>query len=62
VNAKDLESLTAAGRALDRILLWEHMAIPHWHANNFRIAYWDKFGQPAVTPKYHIGIWTWWVR
>ncbi len=62
VNAKDLESLTAAGKALDRILLWEHVVIPNWHANNFRIAWWNKFDQPAVTPKYNLGLTTWWAK
>lgn len=60
--AKDLPSLTAAGRALDRVLLWEHVLIPHWHSQGFRIAYWDKFGIPAVTPKYNMGFQTWWMK
>ncbi len=62
VSAKDLPALTAAGRALDRILLWEHLIIPNWHSNSFRIAYWDKFGQPAISPKYNIGFTTWWIK
>jgi microcin C transport system substrate-binding protein len=23
--------------------------------------YWDKFGRPAITPKYGLGFSTWWV-
>lgn len=61
-KARDKESLVAAGRALDRVLLWEHYVIPHWHSNSFRVAYWDKFGIPKVTPKYNLGLQTWWLK
>ncbi len=61
-KARDLETLTAAGRALDRVLLWEHYVIPHWRSQGFRIAYWDKFGMPQVTPKYSLGFQTWWMK
>lgn len=62
VNAKDLGDMTAAGRALDRILLWEHYMIPHWRSNSFRVAYWDKFGMPKISPKYNLGFQTWWLK
>lgn len=62
VNAKNYDALVAAGRALDRILLFEHIMIPHWHSNSYRIAYWDKFGLPEVYPKYDLGLKTWWVK
>ncbi len=61
-SAKDEETLIAAGRALDRVLLWEHYVIPHWHSGSFRVAYWDKFGMPEVSPKYDLGFQTWWVK
>lgn len=60
-GAKDLDELRAAARALDRVLLWEHYVIPNWHASAFRVAYWDKFGIPAVTPKYALGFNYWWL-
>jgi microcin C transport system substrate-binding protein len=62
VSAKDEDSLKAAGRALDRVLLWEHYVIPNWHSGFFRIAYWDKFGMPKVTPKYNLGFDSWWAK
>ncbi|MDX1975044.1 MAG: extracellular solute-binding protein [Rickettsiales bacterium] len=58
----DKESMIAAGRALDRVLLWRHYAIPHWHSNGFRVAYQNKFGIPAITPKYNLGLQTWWIK
>ncbi len=62
IDAKNINNLTAAGRTLDRALLWEWVVIPNWHSQNFRIAYWDKFGQPVVSPKYAIGFQTWWLK
>jgi microcin C transport system substrate-binding protein len=60
IAAKDRESLIFATRALDRVLLWGYYVVPHWHIQNFRIAYWDKFGQPKINPKYDLGLDTWW--
>ena len=48
-------------RALDRVLLWGHYVIPHWHIRFERIAYWDKFGRTDVTPKYGTDLFAWWV-
>jgi len=52
IHAKDRTELVTACHALDRVLLWGHYVIPHWNSGVYRIAYWDKFGQPATTPKY----------
>src|SRR4029453_3602784 len=51
----------ARRRAPDRVLLWGHYVIPHWHIRAFRVVYWDKFARPAVSPKYALGFHTWWV-
>ena len=61
IAAPDRESLIARTRALDRVLLWGHYVIPHWHIRAFRIAAWDKFGRPKVAPKYGLGLGTWWI-
>lgn len=61
IFAKDREDLIAATKALDRVLLWSFYLIPNWHISYFRLAYWDKFGRPDVTPRYGLGIPdTWW--
>lgn len=62
ISSKDETSLYAACRALDRVLLWEHVVIPNWHSNSFRVAYWDKFGLPKVQAKYNLAFQTWWVK
>ena len=61
ISAPDRESLIQRTRALDRVLLWGHYVIPHWHVRSFRLAYWDKFGRPAQPPKYDLGFDTWWI-
>jgi microcin C transport system substrate-binding protein len=61
ISAPDRESLIARTRALDRVLLWGHYAIPHWHIRSYRVAYWDMFGRPGTVPKYALGFDSWWV-
>lgn len=60
IASKDRQDLINHTRALDRVLLWKHIVIPHWHIRNFRLAYWNKFGKPAMTPKYGLGFDGWW--
>lgn len=62
INAQTREDLISASRALDRMLLWNFYVIPQWHIRSYRIAYWDRFGRPDLSPKYALGfIDTWWV-
>jgi microcin C transport system substrate-binding protein len=61
ISAPDRAGLIHRTRALDRVLLWGHYVIPHWHIRAFRVAYWDKFGRPETSPKYSLGFDTWWV-
>lgn len=61
IAAPDRDSLITATRALDRALQWGHYVIPNWHTPYDRIAYWDKFGRPAVTPDRGNQFMAWWV-
>ncbi len=61
IASPDREALVARTRALDRVLLWGFYVIPHWHLHIYRVAYWDKLGRPAVSPRYDLGLETWWV-
>jgi microcin C transport system substrate-binding protein len=61
IAAPDRPSLIARTRALDRVLLWGHYVVPHWHIRAFRVAYWNKFGRPAMAPRYALGFETWWI-
>ena len=59
IEAPDREKLIYRTRALDCALLWGHYVIPHWHINYYRLAYWNKFSRPEITPKYSLGFFTW---
>jgi microcin C transport system substrate-binding protein len=61
IQAPDRAGLVARTRALDRVLLWGHYVVPHWHIRVFRVLYWDKFGRPTVSPRNALGFDTWWV-
>ncbi len=61
IAASDRRSLRAATRALDRVLLWSHYVIPQWFKAEHHLVYWDKFGWPAIRPKFSIGLDTWWI-
>ncbi|WDG53647.1 extracellular solute-binding protein [Pseudomonas chlororaphis] len=62
INADSRKSLVAHARALDRVLQWGYYVIPNWHIKTWRVAYWDHIGHPSVSPKYDIGIQTWWIK
>jgi microcin C transport system substrate-binding protein len=61
IKAPDRAGLVAHTRALDRVLQYGYYLVPHYHLAAFRVAAWDKFGRPAKTPKYSVGMETWWV-
>jgi microcin C transport system substrate-binding protein len=62
VTAPDRPSLVARTRALDRVLLWGHYVIPHWHLGRFRLAYWHALHHPETSPRYALGFDTWWIE
>ncbi|HKS89909.1 MAG TPA: extracellular solute-binding protein [Stellaceae bacterium] len=61
IKSPSRASLVAHTHALDRVLQWGFYLIPHYHTSVFRVAYWNKFRRPEVSPKYGIGLDTWWV-
>ena len=60
INATSRQELVDHARALDRVLLWGHYVVPNWHIKTWRVAYWNRFGHPTVTPRYDVGLQTWW--
>ncbi len=62
VAAKDLETLQNNTKALDRVLLWNHYAVPTYFNDEAWIAYWDRFGYPERRPIYSVGFpGAWWI-
>ena len=62
INASSRQDLIDHTRALDRVLLWGHYVVPNWHIKTWRVAYWNHIGHPAITPRYDIGVETWWSK
>lgn len=65
IYATNKEELTAACRALDRVLWYGYYIIPNWHLNSHRITYRNVFEMPATLPKYYSAnqlIDTWWFK
>ena len=61
IAADTRPALTAACRALDRVVRAGHYWIPQWYKPTHWIAYWDVFGRPPSQPRYFRGIpETWW--
>ncbi len=61
IAAPDRKSLITATRALDRVLQWGHYVIPQWHIPYDRVAYWNIFDRPKITPDSGNQLMTWWV-
>ena len=65
IYAETQEDLTAACKALDRVLWYQYYVIPNWYMNGFRLAYYNKFSQPALVPKFYDYfqlLMTWWIK
>jgi microcin C transport system substrate-binding protein len=61
-NQENAAALLAWGRALDRVLTWNHYVIPQWHNSEFWVAYNRRLEKPRQRPRYALGINTWWFR
>ncbi|MGE0210827.1 MAG: extracellular solute-binding protein [Parvibaculaceae bacterium] len=62
IFAKDRETLVAASRALDRVLLWHHYVVPQFFRPEVWIGHWNRFGFPTPPPPYNPGypsLWWW---
>ncbi len=62
VSAHNRAELITAVRALDRVLTHNYYVIPNWYMSAYRLAYWNKFEQPKIAPKYGLGLFTWWFK
>jgi microcin C transport system substrate-binding protein len=63
IFATSRADLTAACKALDRVLLWHHYVVPQWTYGKIRSARWDRYGRPDPLPKYGMSgfptVWWW---
>ncbi len=61
VAAPTRQSLIDSTKALDRVLLHNHYVIPQYFGPTYRLAYWNKFSRPAISPTNSLGFTTWWI-
>jgi peptide/nickel transport system substrate-binding protein/microcin C transport system substrate-binding protein len=74
-RATTLDDFRDAARALDRVVMWNHWQVPELYADYEPMSYWDKFGIPAVRPRFFTAeqaadvdpqlpwpITTWWIK
>ncbi|WP_016774156.1 extracellular solute-binding protein [Pseudomonas sp. R62] len=59
--ARTRDEQIAAGKALDRVLLWQHYSIPNWYLNYHRLAYRNRLAF-VTTPPYTLGLSAWWLK
>jgi len=65
VYAETQAQLTAACRALDRVLWFNYYVVPNWYVARHRVAYWNKFERPGRLPLYYQpeqALFTWWMK
>lgn len=62
IMAKTRADLVVAAKAIDRVLRSSHYWVPHWFKAAHNVVHWNKFGRPAMKPRYDRGIMdTWWL-
>ncbi len=62
IFSTDRDDLTAATKALDRVLLWNYYVVPQYHRPNMWVAYWNKFGIPEKQSEYMgVDADSWWI-
>ncbi len=65
IYAENRGELTAASKALDRVLWHGNYLVPNWYLNGHRLAYHNKFELPETIPTYYdylSFVMTWWQR
>jgi len=63
IYAKRQEELTAASKALDRVLWYGYYLVPNWYVARHRVTYWNRFLRPTRLPLYYTPmqlLMTWW--
>lgn len=61
IAANSWDQKIAATRALDRLLLWNYVAIPAYYDDSYRVAFWDMLRRPEAKPRFGLGFpESWW--
>lgn len=62
ITARDQKKFLTAIHALDRILLWEYIVIPHWYSPVHRYIFWKKVHFPEKVPLKGLNVMTGWIE
>jgi microcin C transport system substrate-binding protein len=65
IYAETQEELTAACKALDRVLWYGYYVVPNWYLAQHRVAYRTIFARPETLPLYYSpfqALMTWWLK
>jgi len=65
IYAQTQEELSAACKALDRVLWYGYYIVPNWYVARHRVSYWNKFNRPEILPLYYNpmqALMTWWMK
>lgn len=65
IYANTQDELTAACRAIDRVLWYGYYVVPNWYLDKHRIAYRNIFERPKTLPLYYTpfhALMTWWMK
>jgi microcin C transport system substrate-binding protein len=66
VTTNSREQRVAMAKAIDRILLYGEYLVPNWYIAYHRVAYWNRFNLPAITPLFYEptpwALQTWWLK
>jgi len=64
IYARTQKDLTAACKALDRVLWYGYYVVPNWYLAYHRLAYSAKFNMPKILPLYYSPyqlLYSWWI-
>ena len=61
IVAPNRQAQLHATRALDRVLLWSFLVVPHWYIEYDRLVVWNRFGMPEQRPPSGAVISSWWI-
>lgn len=61
IAAPDRKSLVTRTQALDAVLQWKHLVVPHWHIPYDRMVFWNRFSWPDKIPDQGVQFMAWWV-
>jgi microcin C transport system substrate-binding protein len=62
-HQEDADALLHWGRALDRVVTWNHYIIPEWYSSKFRLAYKKNLRRPKTLPQQRSYAFdAWWIE